>query len=483
MHWGRRNAGLGISLAITRMEYYAINQIVASNKRRNALMKDFNRWEFTSGISAVLIVFFVILFPGQAKCDYTQGIKITCTPTLFRVGVYKALEKRGEGDTIYAECKKYEITYQFGKHTMKVSFTTDKPSERGLCGAAPGSYVNIWMDGQQIMKQQLFNNECYESLMSVSFEQEKEGHFIFKICGHRPMPNYPIKNECFVFQEEAFWSLPKPLPMSPITEFKEKGYMKEIHAASFDCGKAASEVEKIICSNDELSKLDESLNKTYSRALEQAVFKKQTVKSQKRWLRNERDECQNAECIKRTYEARIKELGFISSYTTIYSWNADSVVNLAPFQPLSEAFKAILAMYALQTGSYCKGGIDNLKCDITSSLGFSTQCSKEQIDLVRKWFKDEIPKMGGYGDRLYKETQKLGNLESICYNMPEGATIQETWDTIKIGIRKNLVFVDAVFHWTHGSDGPSGYTGYSTVYRILKDRIITVSHKKVLEER
>ncbi len=186
---------------------------------------------------------------------------------------------------------------------------------------------------------------------------------------------------------------------------------------------------------------------------------------------------------KKGLQARIKDLGFISSYITIYSWNADSVVNLAPFQPLSEAFKAILAMYALQTGSYCKGGIDNLKCDITSSLGFSTQCSKEQIDLVRKWFKEGIPKMGGYGDRLYKETQKLGNLESICYNMPEGASFQNTWDNIKVGIRKNLVFVDAVFNWTVGSDGPSGYTGYSTVYRIAKDRIITVSHTKVLEKR
>ena len=34
-------------------------------------------------------------------------------------------------------------------------------------------------------------------------------------------------------------------------------------AASFDCGKAASEVEKIICGDDELSRLDESLNKAY----------------------------------------------------------------------------------------------------------------------------------------------------------------------------------------------------------------------------
>jgi hypothetical protein len=41
-----------------------------------------------------------------------------------------------------------------------------------------------------------------------------------------------------------------------------------INAASFDCGKAVSEVEKIICGDDKLSRLDETLNKAYLQALE-----------------------------------------------------------------------------------------------------------------------------------------------------------------------------------------------------------------------
>jgi uncharacterized protein len=79
-------------------------------------------------------------------------------------------------------------------------------------------------------------------------------------------------------------------------------------AASFDCGKAASEVEKLICGNDELSRLDESLNKAYLEALKRADIKEQTIKSQRQWLKNERNACQNAECIKKAYETRIKEL-------------------------------------------------------------------------------------------------------------------------------------------------------------------------------
>jgi uncharacterized protein len=38
---------------------------------------------------------------------------------------------------------------------------------------------------------------------------------------------------------------------------------RNVNAASFDCEKATSEVEKLICGDEELSMLDESLRKAY----------------------------------------------------------------------------------------------------------------------------------------------------------------------------------------------------------------------------
>ena len=228
-----------------------------------------------------------------------------------------------------------------------------------------------------------------------------------------------------------------------------------VHAASFDCAKASSEVEKLICSDDELSKLDESLNRAYQKALEHTLFKEQTIRSQKRWLRKVRDACKDTRCIKKAYEARIKELEFLSSYITIYYLDKHyhGVVNLSPFEPMSEPFKAILAMYALQIGSDCRRS-DNLRCELTSSLGLGVQCSKEQISLVRKWFKNEIPRMDQYPQWAYKEIQKPDQLESICYNFPDGASEQRSWDTIRVGIRGDFVFVDAMYDWTLSADGP-----------------------------
>ncbi|MBI5250990.1 MAG: DUF1311 domain-containing protein [Desulfomonile tiedjei] len=81
---------------------------------------------------------------------------------------------------------------------------------------------------------------------------------------------------------------------------------------SFDCTKATSEVEKIICSDDELSRLDDSLSKAYQKALNTRI-KDQIIESQRQWMKTVRYECKNAECLKKAYETRIKELG-LSSY-------------------------------------------------------------------------------------------------------------------------------------------------------------------------
>ncbi len=87
-----------------------------------------------------------------------------------------------------------------------------------------------------------------------------------------------------------------------------------ILAASFDCSKVTSEVEKLICGNDELSKLDESLNNSYLQALEWKDVKDKIIKSQRQWLKNVRNVCKDAECLKSAYETRIKELGLSSSH-------------------------------------------------------------------------------------------------------------------------------------------------------------------------
>jgi uncharacterized protein len=87
-------------------------------------------------------------------------------------------------------------------------------------------------------------------------------------------------------------------------------------AASFDCKKAATWVEKTVCSNPELSKLDEELAKAYHDALASLSpeGQKETKQYQKQWLKETLPNCKNdeqdisLECLKYNYKDRIKEL-------------------------------------------------------------------------------------------------------------------------------------------------------------------------------
>jgi len=81
-----------------------------------------------------------------------------------------------------------------------------------------------------------------------------------------------------------------------------------VGAASFDCAKAQSKVEKMICADAGLSKLDGELNAAYKTALHDEKQANSIRQTQKQWL-VERNGCADAACVKRAYEDRLKALG------------------------------------------------------------------------------------------------------------------------------------------------------------------------------
>lgn len=77
--------------------------------------------------------------------------------------------------------------------------------------------------------------------------------------------------------------------------------------ASFDCGKATTKVEKIICADAELTKLDEELAVVYKSALQDKKQADSIRLAQKQWLKV-RNGCADAACIKHAYESRLHGL-------------------------------------------------------------------------------------------------------------------------------------------------------------------------------
>lgn len=95
------------------------------------------------------------------------------------------------------------------------------------------------------------------------------------------------------------------------------------NAASFDCNKAASWVEKTVCDSPELSKLDNVMAKKYRTNLNNVAneedsksYKNNVIIDQKLWLNFQRNTCKSEECLIREYKEYIEEQ---SSYGV--AWN------------------------------------------------------------------------------------------------------------------------------------------------------------------
>ena len=83
------------------------------------------------------------------------------------------------------------------------------------------------------------------------------------------------------------------------------GFSPFIYAASFYCSNASTDVEHLICDNNEVSRLDERLAERYIHAQEDVASKEIIKKEQRSWLKI-RNTCVDVPCLIMSYEERIE---------------------------------------------------------------------------------------------------------------------------------------------------------------------------------
>ncbi len=93
-----------------------------------------------------------------------------------------------------------------------------------------------------------------------------------------------------------------PLVLAGLT-----GFSATSTAASFDCAKAKTATEKLLCSDDELGRLDEELAKAYGAAAKR-LRDGGLRKAQATWRQRQRDACKDAPCLRARMQERIDEL-------------------------------------------------------------------------------------------------------------------------------------------------------------------------------
>jgi uncharacterized protein len=121
------------------------------------------------------------------------------------------------------------------------------------------------------------------------------------------------------------------------------------HAASFDCKKASQPLEKVICGDAELSKLDEDLAASYGKA--KAALspdgQKILLAGQKDWLAFSRRICKTrldpkiakiveqtpADCLKSEYRERIEDLDAAATAVNGFTFGTVDTYQLSPSDP------------------------------------------------------------------------------------------------------------------------------------------------------
>jgi uncharacterized protein len=126
-------------------------------------------------------------------------------------------------------------------------------------------------------------------------------------------------------------------------------------AASFDCAKAQTKVEKIICKPfSSSSKLDDELSIAYQWAVLRAKDPQQVKKDQRQWLKAVRDACEDEVCLWRVYPQRIAALE--AQAETGGCYNMKPVVNdnkLQLVEPVCEALEKNLNRFCDQPPMVC----------------------------------------------------------------------------------------------------------------------------------
>ncbi|MDQ1921125.1 lysozyme inhibitor LprI family protein [Massilia pseudoviolaceinigra] len=101
-------------------------------------------------------------------------------------------------------------------------------------------------------------------------------------------------------------------------------------AASYDCPKAVSNVEKMVCADPELSRLDDDLHGSYKRAVARVGDELAMRQWQRNWLKSQAlNGCKTAQCVKVAYGTRVKLLDdavpsrWTGQYARYYKGKAD----------------------------------------------------------------------------------------------------------------------------------------------------------------
>jgi cytohesin len=221
-------------------------------------------------------------------------------------------------------------------------------------------------------------------------------------------------------------------------------------AASFECGKARTQIEKNICADATLSKLDDELNAEYQSSQKDPTLAASIKQGQKHWLK-ERNGCTDNDCVKLAYQARLQAISNqlssqkdnalidavrtrdIAKVTSLLaqganvnsSWYYDEETSETRWPDESTPFRIAIDFGDTNLAELllAHGADINATSSIGTALYQATYYEKKEIVefLINKGA--DVNAAGGLGDAPLHKAAELGNIKLVELLLKHGANV------------------------------------------------------------
>src|SRR3990167_2752754 len=266
----------------------------------------------------VLIFITICLFGNNVFADYSwHGAKVTCKKNSIEMQMHSLVNQdpknmleveSNETFIFYGSKNEHNFSCEFENHKISGTIKNIPPAERGMCGAHPGSLISLSINEEVYFNEQLFDNDCVESLTKLEIYEGKGKIELLKVCGTSGMGSFVSIDGCITVSDKMVAELSIPIDPRPFSSLVQNTMFKQKGKAGFDCQQAKSPVENLICSNSSLSQLDGMLSKLYSATVKANPDEKCIKDEQIDWLKKSRNSCRTVVCLKEAYYKRINQI-------------------------------------------------------------------------------------------------------------------------------------------------------------------------------
>jgi uncharacterized protein len=153
-------------------------------------------------------------------------------------------------------------------------------------------------------------------------------------------------------------------------------------AASFDCTKASTRVERLICADAELSRLDSELGRVYADARRSRENPERLLTQQRVWL-EQRDRCRTSDCLADLYRQRIaaldRKVGEVSIEAAMGESRTDRSDELVRITQRGPQFEIEAAYPRLEDGKAAAAGERVLDEMVNGEIGDFRQAYQELL--------------------------------------------------------------------------------------------------------